>query len=142
MSSPKKEKGTKFTGNNSTIVQRNSNSTLEEFLLASPYVPPQSHTLQSDFALKQLFLKVHPSSSSSEDYGSADFFTPRISFSSDKVGLLGKQRQPHNNQEDDQEMYQGTTQISDEKLKKKRVSFRLPQEADIFVFHSSPSPPH
>ncbi|KAK1381908.1 hypothetical protein POM88_019643 [Heracleum sosnowskyi] len=56
-----------------------------------------------------------------------DFFTPRLSFSSDKFGLLRKI------DEDDDEGSCGN--LVGGKVKK-RVSFKLPEEADIIVFYS------
>lgn len=56
-----------------------------------------------------------------------DFFTPRLSFSSDKLGLLRKI-----NEEDDE----GSCVGSIGGKVKKRVSFKLPEEADIIIFYS------
>lgn len=56
-----------------------------------------------------------------------DFFTPRLSFSSDKLGLLRKI-----DEEDDEGFCGGSIggKVN------KRVSFKLPQEADIIIFYS------
>lgn len=108
---------------------RNS-STLEDCLLASPNPAYMISNGSGDFQVfKQLFQKLHPSSP--EDH-SADFFTPRISFSAEKLGLLGKL-----NEEEEEELCGAISRTQSGKLKK-RVSFRLPEEADIFIFSSSP----
>ncbi|KAK1378302.1 hypothetical protein POM88_025046 [Heracleum sosnowskyi] len=55
-----------------------------------------------------------------------DFFTPRLSFSSDKLGLLRKI------DEEDEGFCGGSLGGK----VKKRVSFKLPEEADIIIFYS------
>lgn len=59
-----------------------------------------------------------------------EFFTPRISFSAERLGYLGKI-----DEKDDEEDLCMMSKSRCEKLKK-RVSFRLPEEGDIFIFYS------
>ncbi|KAL8156875.1 hypothetical protein AgCh_001831 [Apium graveolens] len=67
------------------------------------------------------YQKIHPASPDVN----AGFYTPRISFSSDKIGLLGRV---------DEENEDGSSTSG---RGKKRVSFKLPDEADIIVFYPS-----
>lgn len=69
----------------------------------------------------------------------ADFYTPRISFSSDNPSEKLIMVDEINNNEDDVDqglMFTPTSNTNATRSLKKKVSFRFPQEADIFIFYS------
>lgn len=109
-------------------------STFGECLMDSPKmnIPQCSaniHTsggdqLQVD---QKLYQKIHPASPDVH----MDFFTPRISFSSDKLGVLGKV-----DEEDEEGLCGGSISSRSQSGKlKKRVRFKLPEAADIIIFY-------
>lgn len=114
------------------LIRPATKSTLGECLMmASPQVniggapSPSGDQLQ---VTQMLYQKFQPSSPDVQ----TDFFTPRISFSSDKLGLLGKI-----DEEDDEGSCGGSISPRTHSGKmKKRVSFKLPEAADIIIFYS------
>lgn len=106
-------------------------STLEDCLVNSPAMNRYSQC-STDVGLHQLqivhkgYQKIHPAS---PDINTG-FYTPRISFSSDKIGLLGRI-------DEENEDGNSISGRSENERVKKRVSFKLPDEADIIVFYPS-----
>lgn len=96
--------------------------TLEQCLLESPELNisqrPNKFGGKDQPNLVEKYQKINMFSPDMQ----TDFFTPRLSFSSDKLGLLQKI------DEEDDEGSGGKV--------KKRVSFKLPDEADIIIFYS------
>lgn len=108
-------------------------STLEDYLVDSPEVNVYSqcstevgnhHQLQ---VVHKGYQKIYPASPDV----TPGFYTPRVSFSSDKIGLLGKV------DEENEDGSNGSSIRSQNGRVKKRVSFKLPDEADIIVYYPS-----
>lgn len=105
--------------------------TLEDYLVDSLEVNRYSqcstdvgdHQLQ---IVQKGYQKIHPASPDV----TTGFYTPRISFSSDKIGLLGRV-------DEENEDGSSTSGRSENGRGKKRVSFKLPDETDIIVFYPS-----
>ncbi|GJT85004.1 hypothetical protein Tco_1066721 [Tanacetum coccineum] len=73
---------------------------------------------------------------SSPEVRSAEFYTPRISFSlENRCGNLEMVDERDENEDEDSIFTPTLKRNGSQKLKKK-VSFRFPQEADIFIFYS------
>lgn len=100
--------------------------TLEDYLEDSPEVvniQSQCSTNAGDQVqvVHKGYQKIPPTSPDV----TAGFYTPRISFSSDKIGLLGRVEKSED----------GSSGSSISGRAKKRVSFKLPDESDIIVFY-------
>lgn len=101
--------------------------TLERCLMNSPEV--NSSECTDNFGgndRPKVVKRYHKIEFSSPDLHT-DFFTPRLSFSSDKLGLLPKV---------DEAKDEGSCVGCMVGKVKKRVSFKLPVEADIIIFYS------
>lgn len=115
------------------LIRPATNSTLGECLMMAS--PPQvniggapSPSGDQRQVMQMLYQKFQPSSPDVQ----TDFLTPRISFSSDKLGLLGKI-----DEEEDEGSCGGSVSPRTPSGKmKKRVSFKLPEAADIIIFYS------
>lgn len=101
-------------------------STLEDYLVNSAEVNVPSQC--STEVVHKGYQKIHPAS---PDVSTSGFYTPRVSFSSDKIGLLGKF------DEENEDGSSGSSIRSENGRVKKRVSFKLPDEADIIVYYPS-----
>ena len=74
---------------------------------------------------------------SSPEVRSAEFYTPRISFSlENRCGNLAMVDERDENEDEDLILTPTLKRNGSRKLKKKKVSFRFPKEADIFIFYS------
>uniref|UniRef100_A0A5B7BRG3 Uncharacterized protein n=1 Tax=Davidia involucrata TaxID=16924 RepID=A0A5B7BRG3_DAVIN len=100
-------------------------STLEECLTASPGSNSPCINATEFHVFKQLPRRGHISSPRVQ----TKFFTPRNSFSSDRV--LEKI-----DEGDEEDMSVSSMSRTQSGRLKKRVSFKLPEEADIFIFYS------
>ena len=105
--------------------------TLEDYLEDSPEVvniQSQCSTNAGDQVqvVHKGYQKIPPTSPDV----TAGFYTPRISFSSDKIGLLGRVEKS-----EDGSSGSSISGRSENGRAKKRVSFKLPDESDIIVFY-------
>ncbi|CAK9156852.1 unnamed protein product [Ilex paraguariensis] len=129
--SDQKSKGSSSGDQNGTPASQKQlnpqeNLTLEQCLMASPglkRVYPSSPDVQPGFSTPRI-------SFSSDRTGKIDehteFFTPRISFSGERV-------RKNNEDEDSSSSINGGSPI---RKSKKKVSFKLPEVADIIIFYS------
>lgn len=111
-------------------------TTLKDWLVNSPNNNLVHHATNPTKRQNINARSPSPQVMSSPEVRSSEFYTPRISFSSDN--RYGKLLKVDERDEDEDEESSSTPILKgDEGQKlKKKVSFRFPQEADIFIFYS------
>ncbi|CAL5410482.1 unnamed protein product [Camellia sinensis] len=133
-------KGDSFSKKNVSpgLVGKKDIATLGECILASPErngnnKNPQCITGSDLNIIKQLSKKVYLSSPDLR----TEFFAPKTSFSSPMDGLNSRKPWKIGEGENEFPASSGNRGQGDGKVKKtKKVSFKLPQEADIIIFYS------
>ncbi|CAI9086905.1 OLC1v1020830C1 [Oldenlandia corymbosa var. corymbosa] len=116
--------------------------TLEECLMASPNINVHHHSCilgggghhdQAQMFRKNLPNKIHPSSSpDDDDINIEEFFTPSRSFS---LGRIDEREEEEEQDEKSSASVTPSSRVGSGKSGRK-VSFRLPGEADIFIYHT------
>ncbi|KAI3680460.1 hypothetical protein L6452_35231 [Arctium lappa] len=119
----------------------NGGATLKDWLLKSPNNNLGDHHAINPTKL-QVLNAISPISSShpimsSPEVRNMEFYTPRISFSSEnRSRTLEKVDENEDEEEDEGLRFTPILKRNGSQKLKKKVSFRFPQEADIFIFYS------
>lgn len=100
--------------------------TLEDCLISSPALNPQCNIRAGEIPVLKQPNKVYPSS---PDFSNTHFYTPRMSFSSGKLEKIDEF-----GEEDEEEV--SIISRSGQGTLKKKVTFKLPEEADMIIFYS------
>lgn len=108
--------------------------TLEDCLLASPNINVHPRITGGEIQMfKHLPKRVYPSSSSPDV--NQEFFTPRRSFSSG-ANNIGRIDEDDELDGDHDSMSMSSISRSESGKVKKKVSFRLPEESDIYIYYT------
>ncbi|KAL3519387.1 hypothetical protein ACH5RR_017536 [Cinchona calisaya] len=110
-------------------------STLEDCLLASPNLNAHPRIVGGEIQIfKHLPKRVYPSSSSPDT--NQEFFTPRRSFSgADRLGRIDEDYEEYGDLVHELSSVSSVSRSGSGKVKKK-VSFKVPEEADIYIYYT------